>query len=237
MRAILFDLDNTLYNSERALFSLIDVRINHYMQHVVGIAADKVDGLRRRYWQQYGVTLQGLILEHGADPEDYLDYVHDIDVASRLQANLPLRQMLHDLPQRKFVFTNGSHAHAMRVLQCLQIEDCFEHIFDIRLSNYIPKPNRLPYEAVLGATGLSGENCVMVEDSVDNLHMAAQLGMKTILVQAQGPEAVMSDQPGAGVSPGAAGTSAAEAPIDAIVERAEQVGDVIQDWMKSTCGQ
>lgn len=232
MRAILFDLDNTLYHCERALFSLIDVRINHYMQHVVGIAADQVDGLRRRYWQQYGVTLQGLIREHGADPEDYLDYVHDIDVASRLQANLPLRQMLHNLPQRKFVFTNGSHSHAVRVLHCLQIEDCFEQIFDIRLSNYIPKPNRLPYDAVLDATGLSGGDCVMVEDSVDNLRMAAQLGMKTILVQTPGYGSVMSDQPSPGSPhgrPAEGGT--ADVKPDAIVERVEQVGGVIQEWM------
>lgn len=213
MQAILFDLDNTLYGAERALFNLIDVRINHYMQHVVGIEADRVDTLRRRYWQQYGVTLQGLIREHGADPEDYLDYVHDIDVSSRLSANLELRSMLQALPQRKFVFTNGSHDHAKRVLGCLQVEDCFEEVFDIRISDYIPKPNRSPYDAVLASTGVAARHCVMVEDSLDNLHMAAHLGMKTIWVT---PAPQQGD---------------ATIEVDAVVPCAEQVGAVIDGWM------
>ena len=211
MQAILFDLDNTLYGAERALFNLIDVRINYYMQHVVGIEADQVDTLRRRYWQQYGVTLQGLIREYDADPEAYLNYVHDIDVSSRLSANLELRSMLQSLPQRKFVFTNGSHDHACRVLGCLQIEDCFEEVFDIRVSDYIPKPNRSPYDAVLAATGMAGKHCVMVEDSLDNLHMAAQLGMKTIWVS---PE-----------------TPSVDTDVDAVISCVEQVGAVINGWM------
>lgn len=217
MQAILFDLDNTLYGAERALFDLIDVRINHYMQHVVGIEEDRVDTLRRRYWQQYGVTLQGLIREYDADPEDYLDYVHDIDVSSRLSANLELREMLQLLPQRKFVFTNGSHDHAKRVLNCLQIEDCFEHVFDIRVSDYIPKPNRSPYDAVLASTGLAAQHCVMVEDSLDNLNMAAQLGMKTIWVTAKTAQADA--------------TVNIDAVVDAVVPCAEQVGAVIHAWM------
>jgi len=160
--------------------------------------------------------------------------VHDIDVSSRLQANLPLRQMLQGLPLRKFVFTNGSHAHAVRVLQCLGIEDCFEHIFDIRLSNYIPKPNPLPYETVLDVTGLQGSSCVMVEDSLANLHMAAHLGMKTILVKSAAGDSVMSDQLLAGTS-NEDTASSENKPIDAIVERVEQVGNIIQDWMKNRC--
>jgi putative hydrolase of the HAD superfamily len=220
MQAILFDLDNTLYSAEHALFDLIDVRINRYMHQVVGIAADQVDILRRRYWQQYGVTLQGLMDEHGADPEDYLAYVHDIDVSSRLGVNAELRGMLDELPQRKFVFTNGSRAHALQVLNCLQIADCFEHIFDIQLSGYIPKPNRIPYAALLKTTGLDGENCVMVEDSLVNLDMAAQLGMKTILVR---PENMSNPSFTEHVDP-------KSVRIDAVVTSVEQVGSVVQGW-------
>ena len=32
-------------------------------------------------YRQYGTTLNGLMLEHGASPDDYLHYVHDIDHA------------------------------------------------------------------------------------------------------------------------------------------------------------
>ncbi len=184
---LLFDLDNTLYSPERELFSLIDVRINRYMNEVVGIPTTEVDGLRRRYWAEYGVTLQGLIRHYQVDPEDYLDYVHDVDVSSRLDPDDELRQVLTQLPQRKAVFTNGSTDHADRVLNRLGLRDQFETIFDIRVANYLPKPFSAPYHNVLGHLGVQGKDCTMIEDSVENLKTAKQLGMKTVLV-GSGPQ-------------------------------------------------
>ena len=184
MDVLIFDLDNTLYPAERQLFSLIDVRINRYMTEIVGIPAPEVDGLRRNYWRLYGVTLQGLIRHHGIDPEDYLLYVHDVDVASRLAPDPVLRSTLAALPQRKAVFTNGSLCHADRVLSTLGIEDLFETVYDIRVAAYQPKPFEEPYHAVLNSLGVSAERCIMIEDSRDNLQTAKQLGMGTILVGA-----------------------------------------------------
>jgi putative hydrolase of the HAD superfamily len=182
MEMLLFDLDNTLYSPERELFSLIDVRINRYMQEKVGIPTAEVDGLRRRYWAEYGVTLQGLMRHYQVDPEDYLDYVHDVDISSRLEPDRELRQVLSQLPQRKAVFTNGSNGHAKRVLTHLGLSDQFEAIFDIRIADYQPKPFSAPYERVLAELGMAGKDCAMLEDSVENLKTAKDLGMKTILV-------------------------------------------------------
>ncbi len=182
MDVLLFDLDNTLYPAEKQLFNLIDVRINRYMTEIVGIPAPQVDALRREYWRLYGVTLQGLIRHHAVDPEDYLHYVHDIDVTSRLTPDLPLREVLNKLPQRKAVFTNGSVCHADRVLSALGIEDMFEKIYDIRVAAYQPKPYPEPYHAVLEEMDARADQCIMIEDSRDNLQTAKNLGMGTILV-------------------------------------------------------
>jgi len=186
MDAIIFDLDNTLYSAQHQVFSLIDKRINRYMQEVVGIAAAEVDGLRRSYWKAYGVTLGGLIRHFDVDPEDYLEYVHDVDIKSRLQPDEILRQSLQSITQRKVVFTNGSHGHACRVLDSLGVADQFEEIFDIRVASYLPKPFPDPYLKVLAALDLPPQRCVMVEDTTANLRTAKELGMGTILV-GQGP--------------------------------------------------
>jgi len=182
MDVLIFDLDNTLYPAEKHLFGLIDVRINRYMTEVVGIPAPDVDALRREYWKLYGVTLQGLIRHHGVDPEDYLYYVHDVDVTSRLSPDPVLKEVLNGLTQRKVVFTNGSTCHAGRVLSALGIEDIFEEIYDIRVAAYLPKPWQEPYHAVLERLGTSPERCVMIEDSRENLETAKKLGMGTVLV-------------------------------------------------------
>lgn len=185
MDAILFDLDNTLYPAEKDLFSLIDVRINRYMEEIVAIHPQEVDSLRREYWRKYGTTLQGLIHHHVIDPEDYLDYVHAIDVEQRLSHDTELQQTLRDLDVPCFVFTNGSQCHAKRVTEALGIDHLFHEIFDIRIADYVPKPNPAPYHKVLDTLGLAGERCIMVEDSTDNLRTAKQLGMKTVLIGQQ----------------------------------------------------
>jgi putative hydrolase of the HAD superfamily len=182
MDAILFDLDNTLYAPERDLFSLIDKRINRFMEEVVSIRPAEVDGLRRHYWKAYGATLQGLIRHYGVDPEHYLEYVHDVDISGRLLPDAELGRGLAALPARRFVFTNGSRGHAVRVLAALGLAEHFEEIFDIRIAAYQPKPCPDPYHGVLEALGLGAERCVMVEDSLDNLATAKQLGMTTVMV-------------------------------------------------------
>lgn len=182
MNCILFDLDNTLYSPDRQLFALMDKRINSYMHEIVGIPLHQVDELRRSYWQRYGVTMQGLMRHHQVDPEDYLRYVHDIDVPSRLEPDPLLRQALLSLPQRRVVFTNSSICHSERVLQALGLRDLFEEIYDIRIADYLPKPYPDPYRAVLEKLGAEASDCIMVEDTPENLLTAKQLGMGTVLV-------------------------------------------------------
>lgn len=210
MKAVLFDLDNTLYPAERDLFSLIDVRINRYMREVVEIDPDEVDGLRRRYWQDYGTTLQGLIRHHVVDPEEYLDYVHAVDVASRLSEDAELRRMLEEMAVPSYVFTNGSRCHVDRVIRALGLEGLFAGIFDIRIADYQPKPNPDPYRRVLDSLGVEGVQCVMVEDQPQNLKTAKEFGMKTVLV--------------------GDGSAAVYGYVDAFLERPAQVGALLQLW-------
>ncbi len=212
MKAVLFDLDNTLYPPERDLFSLIDVRINRYMEEVVFIASTEVDGLRRRYWKDYGATLQGLIRHHGVNPEDYLDYVHNVDVGSRLERDLELRQTLEGLEVPCYVFTNGSRCHVDRVVGSLGLDGLFADVFDIRIANYQPKPNPDPYRGVLDKLCLAGKQCVMVEDQPLNLKTAKEFGMKTVLV---GPPGVRSPE---------------HCYIDAHLARPAEIGPLLRGW-------
>ena len=182
MKALLFDLDNTLYPAEKNLFALIDVRINRYMQEVVGIAKEQVDALRRHYWQEYGATLQGLIRHYGADAEEYLEYVHRFDIGQRLTPDIELIETLKNIDRPCFVFTNGSRQHAEQVTTALGIRQYFDEIFDIRIADYQPKPSPLPYQQVLKQLGMQGKDCAMIEDSLANLKTAKDFGMTTLLV-------------------------------------------------------
>lgn len=212
MKAVLFDLDNTLYPAERDLFSLIDVRINDYMEAQVGIDQQEVDILRRQYWKDYGTTLQGLIRHHEVDPEDYLDYVHAVDVGSRLSVDEELRQSIEKLQVPSYVFTNGSRCHVDRVVTALGLDGLFVDVFDIRIANYQPKPNPDPYQQVLANLALTGEQCVMVEDQLQNLKTAKDFGMKTILIGT------------------AEGCDNEHSYVDAHLARPAQIGPLVSSW-------
>ena len=49
----------------------------------------------------------GLMRQHGMSPDEFLDYVHDIDLVAG-RARPELAAALEALPGRKFIFTNGS---------------------------------------------------------------------------------------------------------------------------------
>jgi putative hydrolase of the HAD superfamily len=100
-----------------------------------------------------------------------------------------MAEALMRLPGRRLVFTNGSAAHAERVLERLQIAHAFEDIFHISAADYIPKPSPLTFEKMMARHGVTAVGSAFFEDSEVNLAPAAQLGMTTVLV---GPHAAGS---------------------------------------------
>lgn len=184
---ILFDLDETLYPREAGLMAAITERILHFMIHKVGIPADDVRDRRRSYHQQHGTALRGLMHEFQIDPAEYLAFVHDLNLGDFLRASPPLAQMLQEIPLRKVIFTNADRPHAERVLNALQVRPYFDQIIDIVTLNYKNKPDPLAYKQALSLLRVSGERCIMVDDTPRNLIPAKDLGMTTILVDGTGP--------------------------------------------------
>ena len=182
MKTFIFDLDNTLYSGGLEVFPLIDARINNYMSSRLNIPEQEVDELRRRYWRLYGLTMQGLMRHHGADPEDFLSYVHNLDLRPYLQPDPELRKVLAHIDVPRVIFTNATREHALSVLEILELQDLFERIFDIRTVSYLPKPRKEPYLSLLHSLNMSGPDCVMVDDLPVNLKTAKELGMHTVLI-------------------------------------------------------
>ena len=112
--AWVFDLDNTLYPTDYALFSQIDKRMTSFIQDELQVDRDQAFKIQKDYLGEYGTTLSGMMNQHSMPPERFLDFVHDIDV-SVLSPDPALAAAIDALPGRKFIFTNGTEAHAERV--------------------------------------------------------------------------------------------------------------------------
>ncbi len=176
-----FDLDNTLYPAECDLFPQIQVKMNEYVANFLGLPKDKAREVQKKYYVEYGTTLNGLMKHHEVDPHDYLHHVHDIDY-SVILPNLPLRNAVESLNARKIVFTNGSLKHAENAISAMGLNGIFDDIIDIAGTGFIPKPHIEAFNALMNAHNLRPETSVMVEDLSKNLVSAKKLGFATILV-------------------------------------------------------
>lgn len=177
----IFDLDNTLYPAESNLFGQVDVRMGEFIADYLGVPYEEARYLQKHYYRSYGTTLSGLMSVHDMKPGPFLDYVHDIDLAP--VPELPrLAAAIDKLPGRKLIFTNGTVAHAERVARKLGVLDLFEGIFDIVAADYVPKPDKTAYDAMLARHGVVPEVAAMFEDMPHNLEAPHAMGMTTVLV-------------------------------------------------------
>ena len=176
-----FDLDNTLYSAECQLFAQIDARMTDFVQRRLDLDHASARKMQKDYYVQYGTTLSGLMQEHDVRPEDFMDYVHDIDL-SAISHDRDLEAAINALPGDKYIYTNGSAKHAQNVASALGILHLFDDIFDIKAGDYTPKPHRESYERFLEAHGVAPKRAIMFEDLIQNLETPHAIGMTTVLV-------------------------------------------------------
>lgn len=177
----IFDLDNTLYPASAKLFDQIDVRMGDYIAGLLGVDRDEARRVQKAFFHSHGTTLSGLMEAHGVEPNEFLDYVHDIDLEV-IAEDRELVATMAELPGRKLVFTNADAPYAERVLARLGLSASFEAIHDIHACGYVPKPERRSYEAMCERLAIDPAAALFVEDMARNLAPAKALGMTTVWV-------------------------------------------------------
>ena len=181
----IFDLDNTIYDIKAGLFVKISERITQYIMEVLSFTKEEANLVRSDMYKKYGLTLTGLMREYEIDPDEYLDFIHDV-THPELQYEKQLKLSLNNLSGRKFIYTNASQDHAKKILSAMGIEAEFEKILDIKATNYVPKPDPKSYDIMLKSFGIVSnkvESSVFIEDTAKNLKPAKLLGIKTVWIE------------------------------------------------------
>jgi putative hydrolase of the HAD superfamily len=174
----IFDLDNTLYPASCRLFDQIHARMQSFIALRLGLTPEAALTVQKTYFREHGTTMRGLMIVDRIDPHEFMAYVHDVDLAC-VPADPALAAALTALPGRKIVHTNGSVAHAERVLDHLGVATSFCGIVDIAMAGFEPKPGLAGYHELLRRHAVEPETALMVEDMAKNLVPAAALGMTT----------------------------------------------------------
>ncbi len=188
--AILFDLDNTLYEPACGLLEAGDRVIADFIARRLAMSWQEADRLRVRTWRQYGATARGLEVEFGVPLREFFaGSIERVPIGDYVRPRPGLAAMLARLPQRRFVFTNATTTYAERVLQALGVADLFERVFDIEFAGGRPKPESAGYRRVLRELAVPAQSVALIEDTEANLGPAAELGMVTIKVGGPAPAA------------------------------------------------
>tara|TARA_Y100001970_G_C14235157_1_gene861361 strand:- start:2669 stop:3346 length:678 start_codon:yes stop_codon:yes gene_type:complete len=179
----IFDLDNTLYSADSGIFQQVHQLMGKFIKEFLKVDLKKAKEIQKQYYQKHGTTLRGLMDNYGVDPDHFLEEVHKLDY-SIVSANEKLNIELKKLKGKKIIYTNANLNHTLNVLEQIKLSNFFDEIFDIKMANYIPKPEIKPYQQIIKNFDLNPSTSAMFDDIAKNLVPAKKVGFTSIWIDA-----------------------------------------------------
>tara|TARA_B100000242_G_scaffold136590_1_gene97040 strand:+ start:461 stop:1135 length:675 start_codon:yes stop_codon:yes gene_type:complete len=179
----IFDLDNTLYSADSGIFQQVHKLMGEFISKNLKMDMIEAKKLQSKYYKQHGTTLRGLMDNHGVEPDYFLDEVHKLDY-SIVGPNEILNKELEKIQGRKIIYTNANKKHVVDVLERINLANFFDEIFDIKMANYIPKPEIRPYEQIIDIFNINPSSSAMFDDIAKNLVPAKKVGFTPVWVDA-----------------------------------------------------
>ena len=186
MKYLLLDLDGVCYGkhnnySLERVFGQVSKRMTMFISEKLNIDMNKAKELQTNDFYKYNTSLNGLMIHHNIVPEEFLKYVHTIDL-SFMKEDKVMRNELEKLDMEKFIFTNGSAEHAENILTHLGIYDLFgrDKVFDIKDAKYVPKPEAKTFDLMVEKFGLNPKETIYIEDIAKNLSIGYERGCATV---------------------------------------------------------
>ncbi|XP_044494905.1 uncharacterized protein LOC123217895 [Mangifera indica] len=139
---LLFDLDDTLYPYSAGISAATGKNIQDFMVEKLGVDRSEITELGNLLYKHYGTTMAGLrAIGYDFDYDEYHSFVHGRLPYENIKPDPVLRSLLLSLHIRKIIFTNADRVHAVKALNRLGIEDCFEGIICFETLNPTHKSN------------------------------------------------------------------------------------------------
>lgn len=190
-KAILFDIDSTLYTNAAYAYEQVDVQLRHFAE-IRGLpykdAKAKIDAYRQEYAKQHGgakTSFGNTLAAFGIPIEESIRWREKlINPADYLEYDGTLVKTMEELAQNYKVaaVTNNPLAPAKKTLEVLGVISFFDEIVALDTC-CVSKPHRLPYETAAKNLSVCVEECLSVGDRYDiDLAVPLEMGMGGILV-------------------------------------------------------
>ena len=179
----IFDLDNTLYSADSGIFQQVHQLMGEFIKNYLKVDLKEAKKIQSKYYKEHGTTLKGLMDNYGVDPDHFLAEVHKLDY-SIVSSNEKLNIQLKKLIGRKIIYTNANLQHTLDVLERIGLTNFFDEIFDIKMANYIPKPEIKPYQQIIEKYDLNPNSSAMFDDIAKNLVPAKKVNFTSVWINA-----------------------------------------------------
>lgn len=189
IRAILFDLDGTLYVN-RELSREIHLSACRYIAEVRGVMSAEAEKLvketkdRLSAAQGYRVSLTRICTELGADIQElHRHFCEEITPEEYLERDERVVNLLQQIGTRHelYLYTNNNLCLSGRIMRHIGIEGMFRRVYTIE-DFWRPKPDRKVLEEMLREIGCAAHKCLFVGDRYDvDLMLPREMGAQVFL--------------------------------------------------------
>lgn len=186
IRGIIWDLDNTLYRLDEAIIHAFNIAIAKIAREEgVNASMKEAIDMAIRSFEETGYSGTVFIRDHNIDQELlHFNFHKGID-EKVIQKSLETKQLFADINLSHVLVTHGAHDWAQRVLLHLELLEFFsdDHILALEHYDFERKyESRKGFSMALDRLRLLPENTLMVEDSIGNLRIPHEMGIKTVYI-------------------------------------------------------
>lgn len=184
-------MDGTLYKfkgsgNNNALFKTafyeeVTQNVVQFLASQLSCSVESAQKIREDIFVKYNGDISiGLEKDFGIERNVFFENTWNIDASKYFSADLVLQNMLLGVDAKKAVLTNAPKVWAKNALARLGIIDQFEKIYSGE--GEIRKPQKEAYLQVCDAFEVKPNEVMMVEDELQYLKPAKELGMTTVFV-------------------------------------------------------
>ncbi|MBI3033565.1 TIGR02253 family HAD-type hydrolase [Candidatus Woesearchaeota archaeon] len=194
IRAVIFDLDNTLIDFMSIKRSSIDAAVTAMIASGLKMGKEEATKYMFQLYDEHGIEYQEIFQEFLAKVQKRIDYrilAAGIVAYRRLQLGLlepypnviPTLLKLRERGYKLAILSDAPRLKAWIRLSEIRIADFFEVIVTFDDTGKM-KPSIIPFRRVLRELNVSGNECVMVGDNpVRDIRGARRAGMKTVFAR------------------------------------------------------
>lgn len=180
---IFLDLDDTLYSRNTGLLEEFKRCIPAYCAQKLGIGKEEASQLSQTFYEKYGSSPHGIIVEHNMPLYDYEDFLAKNMDYTLLRPIPGLRNMLEKAQARLVLLTNSGQRHTLDTLKRIDLENVFELIIHAEFSqkDFVVKPNAKIYTQATQLVDPDGVGeYYFVDDNYANVRSARLVGWNAL---------------------------------------------------------